>query len=172
MAKKSREFVEEYCVKPTYDSDGVQVSAGIGLDGKEVGDPHPLSPPVGYDPGPDLGTMIRTMIQSEKFRLEQEQAGLETFEEADDFDIEDDPLDPLTEYERVFEPPPEVTNPLASGGGAPSSSSASPAPDKSSEGALSISDRALASVRPPAQPSQSEGQRDTHNSDTHTHANK
>jgi hypothetical protein len=96
--------VEEYCTKPRYDEDGVQVTAGILRDGREEVDPVPMSPPVGYVPEPSIMEMIRSMIRDERFRQNLENEEYETFEEADDFDIDDDPLDPLTEYERVFEP--------------------------------------------------------------------
>lgn len=103
--------VEEYCTKPEFDADGVQVSSGIGPDGKEYPDPVPMSAEIGYEPPPDLMTMIRTMVHSEAAKHVLQQAGIETIDEADDFDIEDDPLDPLTPYEAVFmpkAPPPTV----------------------------------------------------------------
>ena len=61
-------FVEEFCTKLVFDGDGVQVSSGIGVDGKEVVDPVPMSPPVGYTPPPDLMTMIKRMVQSEQLQ--------------------------------------------------------------------------------------------------------
>jgi hypothetical protein len=45
------------------------------------------------------------MIRQEVSRAAEE-LGDETFEEADDFDIEDDPVDPRTPYEAVFNPRP------------------------------------------------------------------
>ncbi|AXH76277.1 MAG: hypothetical protein [Microviridae sp.] len=87
---------------------GEQVTSAIGTDGKEYPDPVPTAPPIGYQNPPDLMTMIRTMIHSEALRQELAQQELETFEEADDFDIEDDPVDPLTEYEKVFLPNPNA----------------------------------------------------------------
>lgn len=120
--------IEEYCNKPTFDEDGVQVTSGIGKDGKEYPDPVPLAPPVDYVPPPDLMQMIRTMIHSERLKQEAEAAGWETFDEADDFDVEDDPLDPLTDYERVFMPPAEPS-PVADGGKrAPQEAATPPAP--------------------------------------------
>lgn len=105
MAKKNGEFVEEYLIAPTFDADGVQATSGIGRDGLEYPDPVPMAPPVGYDAPPDLVTMIRTMIKGEQIRQRADEAGMETFEEADDFEIYDDPDDPLTDYEKIFEPP-------------------------------------------------------------------
>jgi hypothetical protein len=99
--------VEEYCSKPIFDADGCQVSSSIGKDGKEYGDPVPLEPPVGYQPPPDIMVMVQQMIANERFRAKLAEEAYETFEEADDFLIDDDPLEPLTEYERVFYPPAE-----------------------------------------------------------------
>lgn len=105
MVRKNTEFVEEFLVKPVFDEDGVQASSGIGRDGKEYPDPVPTAPPIGYEQPMDLMTMIRTMIKSEELRRAAEEQGFETFDEADDFEVDDDPPDPLTDYERVFEPP-------------------------------------------------------------------
>lgn len=95
-----------FLTEPKFDEDGVQATAGIRLDGKEEIDPVPMAPPVGYNAPPDLMTMIRSMIQSEAVRAELAKEEFETFEEADDFEIEGDPIDRLTDYEAVFEPPP------------------------------------------------------------------
>lgn len=95
----------EFVTQPKLDDDGVQATAGIRPDGKEEVDPTPLAPPAGYNAPPDLMTMIRTMIQSEEIRRKLAEEDMETFEEADDFEIPDDPLDPLTPYEEVFMPP-------------------------------------------------------------------
>lgn len=109
------EAVEEYLVKPTFDEDGVQASSGIGLDGREYPDPVPMAPPVGYDAPPDIMQMIRSMVKSEQLRQRLEEEGFETFEEADDFELEDDPLDALTPYEKIFEvPTPVPEKPLIS----------------------------------------------------------
>lgn len=51
---------------------------------------------------------IRRLIKSEQMTLAALQSGHETFEEADDFDIPEDPIEPTTPYEEVFEP--EVTD--------------------------------------------------------------
>lgn len=98
--------VQEYCVKPQYDADGVQVSAGIRRDGKEEGDPVPLEPPLSYQKPPDVMVLIKRMMENERLMAKLDAEGFDTPEEADDFAIEDDPLDPLTPYEKHFEPPP------------------------------------------------------------------
>ncbi len=47
---------------------------------------------------------IRRLIKSEQMTMAALQSGHETFEEADDFDIPEDPIEPTTPYEEVFEP--------------------------------------------------------------------
>lgn len=118
----SEGFVEEYVTKPSYDVDGVQVSSGIGADGLEYPDPVPMSPPVGFSNPPDLMHMIRTMIRSEEFLRAADDEGIETFEEAGDFDIDDDPLPPLTLHEQILVPP--VSSPQ--GGDPPPASTTDP----------------------------------------------
>lgn len=68
-------------------------------------DPRPMAPPVGFKRQPSLSEQIRDMVRSERLRQEVEAAGVETFDEADDFYIEDDPPDPNTPYETNFEVP-------------------------------------------------------------------
>lgn len=136
------QFVEEFCTKPSYDEDGVQATAGIGLDGKEYGDPLPLAPPVGFSNPPDLMELMRTMIRSEAVQRRLEEEGFDTFEEAGDFDVDDDPMPPVTVHEALLmQPPaaappspgpvPQVTGPTEGGGGAGSPNT--PAPDAPSD---------------------------------------
>lgn len=92
--------------EPNVDSEGVQVSSVLDQEGRfEYPDPYPVSPPVPFRKSLDpLDQLIKQYVRRELSNQAQEQ-GAETFEEADDFDIPDDPLDPLTEYERVFDFP-------------------------------------------------------------------
>lgn len=78
------------------------------VDGAEVPSDVPIAPPVGYKKQPTMVEHIRNMVRSEQLRIAAEAAGAETFEEADDFDIDDD-LEPISayEFERFFEPPAE-----------------------------------------------------------------
>ena len=71
--------------------------------GYEIMDDRPLQPPIGYHRQPSLSDQIRQMVRSEALAREAEQSGLETFEEADDFDIGDD-YDPRSPYEDDFDP--------------------------------------------------------------------
>lgn len=57
-----------------------------------------MAPPVGYKPAPSLADQIREMVRSERLAREAAEAGYETFEEADDFDVGDD-FDPSSPWE-------------------------------------------------------------------------
>jgi hypothetical protein len=109
--------VEEFLIPARYDDEGNMLSAAIGKDGKEYGDPVPMAPPVGYVPPPDVYAMIRNIVADERHRQAQEAEGFESFEEADDFDVEDDEFfDKETEYEKVFAPPAPTVGPSAAAG--------------------------------------------------------
>lgn len=80
--------------------------------GSEIPDPNPMQPPVGYNPQPSLAQQIRQMIISDRLAREAAEAGMETFEEADDFEVGDDfeeerhspyegNFDPMTPHERA-----------------------------------------------------------------------
>lgn len=100
------------------DQYGEQVLAEL-KDGKEYGDPVPKAPPVHLTRPLSLSEQIRQMVRRENADA-YHAAGVESFDEADDFDIPDEPLDPHTPYEAVFDPPPpaakeELKNGDASG---------------------------------------------------------
>lgn len=101
----------------------------IDAHGRECPNPVPVAPPVGFVKQPSMVEHVRAMVRSELLRREVVAAGVESFEEADDFDIGDDPIDPSTPYEEVFDPTPPPADPAEPAraplvGGAP----ASPAP--------------------------------------------
>lgn len=73
--------------------------------GQEIIDPTPMAPPIGWKPQPSMIENIRNMVRSELLARAAEADGKETFEEADDFDIEDDPADPNSPWENEFDPP-------------------------------------------------------------------
>lgn len=74
-------------------------------DGKEIPSDVPMAPPVGFVRQPSMVEHMRAMVRSELLRQHVEAQGLETFDEADDFDIPDD-LEPQSGYENdaQFEP--------------------------------------------------------------------
>lgn len=76
--------------KAVANEDG-EVISHIDENGREVLDGTPLSPPVGYMRQPSLAEQIRNSVRD--YKLMQKLAGdddIETFEEADDFDVDDD----------------------------------------------------------------------------------
>lgn len=69
-------------------------------------DGTPVAPPVGYVKQPSMVEIIRQQVRSAHLAAAAEAAGMDTFEEADDFDVGDpDDALPLTQYEAIFEPP-------------------------------------------------------------------
>lgn len=89
-----------------------QVHSGLNELGQEIPDSVPVAPPVGYRPGPTLQDTILHMLRQQALRVAADTEGFDSPEEADDFDIPDDPLDPLTEYEVEFMPVDELRNRL------------------------------------------------------------
>lgn len=71
--------------------------------GREILSSKPLRIPVGFEEPEPLADMVRRLIRTNASVVAAE-AGMETFEEANDFDIEDDPVDPHTPYETFFDP--------------------------------------------------------------------
>ena len=84
----------------------------LAKEGGEIVSSVPMQPPVGYNPQPSMVEIIRNQIRLAG--LEAQANGMESFEEADDFDVEDD-FDPSSPYEEVFEPPLSPEVPVASG---------------------------------------------------------
>lgn len=84
----------------------LKASAGrLDERGREIVDSRPMEPPVGWTPPMTLVDQIRAMVREERIRAELQSAGVETFDEADDFDVGDD-YDPKSPYEEYFEPTP------------------------------------------------------------------
>lgn len=74
------------------------VAATLDAYGREVLDPTPLAPPVGYQDPPTIEQMIRSFIHNERIQAEIAAQGFETEEEANDFGVPDD-IDPFSEHE-------------------------------------------------------------------------
>lgn len=100
--------------------------ARLDADGRELLNPTPIAPPIGYKPAPSLRDTIRDMIQSE--HLARAYEGAETFEEADDFEIGDDFAEvPRSPFEVNFDPPRDApAEPLAAPPAPPPAPPASP----------------------------------------------
>lgn len=71
--------------------------------GEEIPDPTPVSIDTGIKKPLTINEMIRKLVKDESFRASLEAKGIETFEEADDFEIGDD-YDPSSPYEEHFDP--------------------------------------------------------------------
>lgn len=73
-------------------------------DGRELPDPTPMAPAIGFKRQPTIADRLREIVRSEHMRIAAEEAGKETFEEADDFDVGDeDDYNPRSPYEIPFE---------------------------------------------------------------------
>lgn len=71
--------------------------------GREIPDPSPVSVPAGFKVPESLEQRIARLIRKD-LSEQADQQGMETFEEAEDFDIDDDMFDPQSPYEEVFDP--------------------------------------------------------------------
>jgi len=72
--------------------------------GREIVSPLPMEPPLGYKRQPTMVEIIRQQIQAEHLARDLAKAGVETFEEADDFEVGDD-YEPHSPWENEFDPP-------------------------------------------------------------------
>lgn len=70
--------------------------------GQEIPDPTPIAIPAGITRPPTLQETIQRFIRNDAIRRHLETQGIETFEEADDFDVPDN-LDPSSPYELVYD---------------------------------------------------------------------
>lgn len=80
-------------------------SRGLGPDGRQVPDGTPMAPPIGYKKQQSMVEIVREMVRSERLKQEAENAGAESFEDADDFDVGDDPDQLKSGWENDFDPP-------------------------------------------------------------------
>lgn len=67
-----------------------QIVAKLNSKGQEIPDPTPVAVPIGFGIPESLESKIRRMVRSESLSMAAERAGHETFEEADDFDVDDE----------------------------------------------------------------------------------
>lgn len=70
--------------------------------GVEILDTTPVSLPTGFRKPETLQEQVARLVRNQVSR-EAEEAGYESFDEADDFDVEDE-FDPSTPFETVFDP--------------------------------------------------------------------
>lgn len=70
-------------------------------NGHEIPDPTPVAVPVGWSAPESLVDQVRRLVRQE-FSQQARATGHETFEEADDFDVDDD-FDPSSPWELNFD---------------------------------------------------------------------
>lgn len=118
--RRSRLTEEQYVEK--------RLRKGLAEDGSFIPDPEPIAPPVGWTSEPSLSELVARAVQSESLKAAAENAGMETLEEADDFDIDDDyalfsgyenEFDDGTGIDDVVHPTARESDDLSSDPGAP-----------------------------------------------------
>lgn len=129
----------EWRIPPKFDSDGVQSSSGIGMDGKEYPDPVPTKPAVTLQQRASVLNTIRDFVHSERLRQLADQEGFDTEEEANDFEVEDEYIPDHTPYEKHFFP--DKTIEAAASAAAPSAKIASPEPPVGKQGGSPVPDK-------------------------------
>lgn len=76
----------------------------LTLDGESIVDPTPQAPPVGYKKQLSMVEIVREQVRNHLSQVAADQ-GFETFDESEDFEVEDeDPL-PASAWENEFDPP-------------------------------------------------------------------
>lgn len=70
--------------------------------GRESPDPTPLAMPAGFMRPPTLAEQVQRLVRTAISR-HAEQQGFESFDDADDFDVDED-VEPTTPYETFFDP--------------------------------------------------------------------
>lgn len=70
----------------------------------EQPDPQPAAIPAGFKKPETLEETIRRLVRSEEWSKQMDASDNETFDEANDFDIDDEMWDPSSPYEEIFDP--------------------------------------------------------------------
>lgn len=76
----------------------------LDKDGNEIPDPQPVAIPPGFKVPETMEQMMRRLLRSPEFRDRMNENENDTFEEAEDFEVDDDTFDPHSPYEEVFDP--------------------------------------------------------------------
>lgn len=84
-------FIEEVPYRPRLDANG-----------HELLDPTPVELPANFRVPETLEQRIARLVRSERAQADLDAAGLETFDEADDFEVGED-FDPSSPYETFFD---------------------------------------------------------------------
>lgn len=125
-----------------------QVLSYIDENGQEVPDPEPLVLPIDIATHRTLADIVRDAVRGEMLAQEAREAGFETFDEADDLSVEDDPSSfdtERTQYERFYDPQPPVAAAPAAGGPPEGGGAAAPPSSPDPKNAESSGDKSRAS---------------------------
>lgn len=71
--------------------------------GEEIPDDRPMSAAVGFKRPPSLAEMVKNLVRNEQIQRDFDTHGIETFDDADDFNVDDD-FDPSSPWEESFDP--------------------------------------------------------------------
>lgn len=82
-----------------------QRAAGFNDAGEFIPDATPIAPPIGYKEQESMVDIVRRMVRDEQLARDLDAEGVETFEEADDFDVGDEGEDLKSGHENDFDPP-------------------------------------------------------------------
>lgn len=82
-----------------------QRAAGFNDAGEFIPDATPMAPPIGYKDQPSMIDIVRKMVRDERLAADLDAQGVETFEEADDFEVGDEGEDLKSGHENDFDPP-------------------------------------------------------------------
>lgn len=74
----------------------------INKDGSETPDPRPLALPVGFERPESIQELIQRLVRDPAIRAEMDAGDIDTFDDADDFEIPDDI--PQSPHEENFDP--------------------------------------------------------------------
>lgn len=77
---------------------------GLDVRGRLIADSTPIAPPIGYKRQPTMVEIVRDAVRSEHLRQAALDAGMETFEESEDFDVPDE-QELHSPWENDFDPP-------------------------------------------------------------------
>lgn len=89
-------------VKEIFSPDG-ELIVRVAPGEPDFYDPTPIAPPIGWHRQPSMHDIIAAQVRQALLDREVEDQGMETWDEADDFDVEDDPF-PQSPHEGDFDP--------------------------------------------------------------------
>ena len=89
--------------KAFYDAKTGEIFGGLDEFGHEIPDPRPLAIPTDLGRPETLAEQVQRLVRSASREIASQTDDIETFEESEDFDVDDD-FDPATPYELHFDP--------------------------------------------------------------------